>query len=233
MRVIHNPMKITLTSMLTLIAFAINSCSPIEMKKVVVQRGAHYKFSTQQSGLRISVDPYTENDRLQNTFGCDVLSRGILPVLLVVENISSEDGYIVVNDTACLITADPINNIEQSDEVQKSEKLGRAGNRLASTSTAAVATAHMLPVIGVASLVLLPFALGGEATYRDEIEIQRNLKQKQILPKTIYQGSLQSGFLYFNLGKAEYLSKLQGVSLSMRNVRTNELLSVTISMGKF
>jgi hypothetical protein len=219
--------------MLTLIAFAINSCAPIEMKKVVVQRGAHYKFSTQQSGLRISVDPYAENDRLQNTFGCDLLSRGILPVLLVVENISSEDGYIVANDTACLITADPINNKEQSDEGQKSEEFGRAFNRLESTSTAAVAMAHMLPVIGVASLVLLPFALGAEATYRDEIEIQKNLKQKQILPKTIYQGGLQSGFLYFNLGKAEYLSKLQGVSLSMRNVRTNELLSVTISMGKF
>jgi hypothetical protein len=240
-RALHSPIKITLASVLTLIAFAVNSCGPIEMKKVVVQQGAHYKFTSQQSGLKISVDPYTENDRLRDSFGCDLLSRGILPVLVVVENLSSEDGYIVVTEMATLMINGSINSKVQSDEGQKSEELDRKFKELVSTSNTAVAMAEwspligvLSPVIGVASLVSQPLkALGAEAKYKDEIEIKRNLEQKQMLPKTVYQGGLQSGFLYFNLGKAEYLSKLQGILLHIKNVRTNELLSVTINMGKF
>lgn len=241
MRDLHSPVKITLASILTLMAFAVNSCGPMEMKRVVVQQGAHYKFTSQQSGLKLSVDPYTEKDRLQANFGCDLLSRGILPVLVVVENLSSEDGYIVVTDMATLMTNDSINSRVQSDEGQKSEELESKFKELESTSNTAVGMVEwspligvVSPVIGVASLVSQPLkALGAEATYKDEIEIKRNLEQKQMLPKTVYQGGLHSGFLYFNLGKAEDLTKLQGVLLHIKNVRTNELLSVTINMGKF
>jgi hypothetical protein len=240
MRTLPSPLKITLASVLTLIAFAVNSCGPIEMKKVVVQQGAQYKFTSQQSGLKISVDPYTENDRLQASFGCDLLSRGILPVLVVVENLSSEDGYIIVTDMATMMTDGSINSKVQSDEEQKSKELERKFKESVSRSNTAVEMVEqapligvLSPVIGVASFVYLPFALGAEVKYKDEIEIKRNLEQKQMLPKTVYQGGLQSGFLYFNLGKTEGIPKLQSILLCIRNVRTNELLSVTINMKKF
>jgi hypothetical protein len=70
--------------------------------------------------------------------------------------------------------------------------------------------------------------------YFDEIEIQRNLEEKQLnFTKTIYEGESQNGFLYFNIEKAEDIKKIQGISLQIKNLRTSEISVITIITGNF
>jgi hypothetical protein len=221
MRATQDSWKIALTLVLTLFVFAISSCAPIEMKKVVIQRTDHYKFTSQQQGLRISVDPYVESGRLQDSFGCDLLSRGIIPVLVVVENLSAEDAYMIVSEKARLLTMDAINSRHKTDEVEQARKRLQTWNTVLAVS----------PLFGL-GLAALPFTAVAERSFQNEIEIRKNLEQKQLVPKTIYQGSSHSGFLYFDLGKREDLGKVDGISLTVRNVRTNEISSFTIDTGR-
>jgi len=87
-----------LTSVVTIVQFAVNACAPIEMKKVVAQKADYHRFMSEQNGIMISVDPYKEKDRLKEAFGCDLLSRGVFPVFVVVENQTAEDGHILVHE---------------------------------------------------------------------------------------------------------------------------------------
>lgn len=228
MRVVQSSRKLILAAMLTLIAFFVTNCAPTEIRKVAVQKADHYKFTSQQDGLRISVDPYTEKNRIKDSFGCDLLSRGILPVLVVVENLSSEDGYIMVIDKASLMISNAVNDNKQVGEDQKNYELERARKRAHSLD----GIQPVMVLFPLLAFAVLPFAQTAENTYRNEVEIKRNLEQKLIVPKTIYQGGSHSGFLYFNLGKAEDISIVQGICLSIRNIRTNEISSITISTGK-
>jgi len=227
MRTLLSSKSLTLTSIITILVFIVVSCADIDMKKVVVQAPDHYKFKSQQDGFRISVDPYTEKNRLQDYFGCDLISRGILPVFMNVENVSSEDGYIIMSDKAILLGIDAIKEGQDitrqpNDDLVKATKNFTSINKLGPT----------VPVIGVMALAILPFGLASEKKFHDEVTIQRNLETKQLnYTKTIYQGDSQSGFLYFSIEKAEDLKKVQGVALIIKNIRTNEISSIPIIMG--
>jgi hypothetical protein len=222
--------KSIVISILTILAFTVTNCAPVQMKNVVVQKSEHYKFTSHRDGLKISVDPYTEEIRLKDYFGCDLLSRGILPVLIVFENQSSEDGYVIITDKANLVTPDLINSGVKSDEGQKTDEVEGAGKGLQSANTV-LAISPLFGVIGLA--FALPLAFAASQHYENENAIKRNLEQKQMTPKTIYRGSSHSGFLYFKFGKTEDLKKVQGICLSIRNIRTEELLSFTIKTGRY
>jgi hypothetical protein len=227
MKALQNHGGAALTSLLTLFAFAINSCAPIEMKKVVAQKSDYYSLTTLQNGMKISVDLYKEKERLKESFGCDLLSRGILPVFVVVENQNAEDGYILLNENAQLVMTGGMTDDNKENEGQKTDELTKAWKKRQNAEDNFGTAMVLFGAIGVATF--LPSMFSAEKKYGDEFEIRRNLEQKQIVTKTIYQGGSHSGFLYFNLGHEEDLSRLQGISLSIRNIRTNEITSFTIN----
>jgi len=78
-RVLYSSRKVALTSVVTIVAFAVNACTPIELKKVVAQKADYYRFTSQQNGIGISVDPYKEKDRLEEC----CLSRDLTPYLQI------------------------------------------------------------------------------------------------------------------------------------------------------
>jgi hypothetical protein len=155
-----------------------------------------------------------------------LLSRGVLPVLVVVENQNADDGYILLSEKARLVMMGGMTGGNKEDEGRRTDELGEAGTKRQTANTLGAA-APLFGVLGLA--VVFPLMFAAEKKYGDEFEIRRNLEQKQMVPKTIYQGGSHSGFLYFNLRNEEDLSRVQGVSLSIRNIRTNEISSFTIN----
>jgi hypothetical protein len=227
MRTLQCSRNLTLSSIIVISIFTVASCATtINMKKVVVQSSDHYKFQSQQDGFRISVDPYIEKSRLQDYFGCDLISRGILPVFMIVENVSSDDGYIILSDKTILVGIDAINE-EQVISHPTTDDLGKATKNI----TAINKIGPAVPLTGVLGLAILPFGLAAEKKFQDEVTIQRNLEKKQLnYTKTIYRGDSQSGFLYLSLEKAEDLNRVQSISLIIKNIRTNEIASIPIIM---
>jgi hypothetical protein len=221
----RNPNALIVTSVVMILVFAVASCTPLKIKKPPTQKVSGYKFMAQRNGLSVSIDPYKEEGRLKEFFGGDLLSRGILPVFILVENVSAEDGYIINSDKTSLLTASSVSAKEQVGEGQKNDEVAKARKSFQSANE----MASVVPLFGVVGLAFLPFGLVSEKKYRDEIEIRKNLENNQLLPKTIYEGGSQSGFLYFNIGKE--VEQVRGIQIVLKNIRTKELLSVTVAMG--
>ena len=83
-----------------------------------------------------------------------------------------------------------------------------------------VAVVPILPVWGIA-----------EKRTMDEVAIKRNIEESQLLDKTIYQGGSHSGFLYFQLKNKTDMNRVAGFYLSMKNIRSKEIISFTININ--
>jgi hypothetical protein len=221
---------LVIASISSIISFVFPSCSPVKIKEVTIQRADYYRFSSKKAGLKISVDPYREENRLTEFFGCDLLSRGVLPVLIVIENQNAEDGYILVKEKSALVlkTTNLTNTGSNlgtgsydSHDLEEALKAERGATLLTGGVT------MVFPVVGVA---LLPLAIIAQKKADDEIAIKRNIEKTQLLDKTIYQGGSHSGFLYFQFKTKEDINRVAGFSLSMTNIRTNEIVSFIIAI---
>ena len=231
MRNICRSKLLVIASVLTIIFFILTSCAPVEIKKVTTQKADYYKFASQKAGLKISVDPYREEKRLQEFFGCDLLSRGFLPVLVVIENQNAEDGYILVKEKSALV-------IKNTDPTNSETNLGIGGydsHDLEKAVKAQTATAIIAGTVGivfpVAGVVILPVVAIAEKRTKDEFEIRRNIEETQLLDKTLYQGGSHSGFLYFQLKRKEDVDSVAGIYLSMKNIRSKEIISFIININ--
>lgn len=217
-----------LSSSLTIFFFVFSGCAPVEIKKITAQKDYHYKFTSQNAGLKISVDPYREEQRLQDFFGCDLLSRKLLPVLVVIDNLSAEDGYVLLKEQSRLLmkTADTV-AIEDKESYRSSDELRKAVKEESAINIVAGGIGVIAPITLIASL---PLMIAAEKTIKDELAIQTNIQEKQLLDKTLYRGASHSGFLYFPLNSKEDSTRVGGFSLSIRNIRTKEVVSFIIDV---
>ena len=62
----------------------------------------------------------------------------------------------------------------------------------------------------------------------NETAIINNMRDKRLYEKTVYPGSVHSGFLYFRLTGRDKVKDIAGLSLSLRNVRTREIVTATV-----
>ena len=220
-----------ITSVITLLPFAAVCCAPIEIKKLPTQNAGGYKFISQQSGLKISVDPYKEEGRLRQFFGDDLLSRGIFPIFVIIENQNADGGYILNNEKIALVmkvldlkTNNYALNIEgiKPIELQASNNSGT----LEAGGVLTTASALFFPLLLPAAI----FTYSGLNSIENENAIRRNLEQKQMVLKTLYPGDIHNGFLYFRISKKEDIENVQGVNINLKNLRTDQVLTFIINM---
>jgi hypothetical protein len=223
MRNICRSKLLVIGSVLPIIFLIIASCGPVEIKKVTTQKADYYKFTSQKAGLKISVDPYKEENRLQEFFGCDLLSRGVLPVLVVIENQNSDDGYILVKERSVLV-------MRNTDPTDAKNNLGIGGYGSHDLEKAVKVESAIKPWLFLSTLFIAP-ALAAEKRTRDELAIKENIEKTQLLDKTVYRGRSNSGFLYFQLKKKEDLDNVVDFYLNMKNIRTNEIVSFLININ--
>ena len=220
-----NSFKIGLFIFIALISSISTNCAQqLQLKKATPQKTETYSFVTSNSGIQIAVDLYKDQAKLQEYFGCDLLSRGLLPVFVVIENQTASDGYILLPDGAKLLMSDQGNN--QKNDGSQNDELTNARQNNTNANTIGAAAIAMLGAIGIA--VALPIMFATENQVANEYDIGSNMEQKRLVTKTVYQGCSHSGFLYFNIGNKEALELLQGISLKAKNIRTNEMLPFTI-----
>jgi hypothetical protein len=224
MRNIFRSKLLVIVSVLTIIFFILASCAPVEIKKVTTQKTDYYKFTSQKAGLKISVDPYREENRLQEFFGFDLLSRGILPVQVVIENQNAEDGYLLVKEKSALV-------IKNTDPKNTDTNLGIGGYDSRYLEKAVKAEDTIRLSYALVGIIMLPAWGIAEKRRMDEVAIKRNIEENQFLEKTIYQGGSHSGFLYFQLKRKEDVNNIASFYLSMENIRTKEILPFIITIN--
>ena len=208
----------------------------MEIKKVTAQKADSYKYTAEKAGLKISVDPYREEDRLKEFFGCDLLSRGVLPVLVVFENKSAEDGYIFIKEKSGLLMTNPdsrntSNNL--ANESYKSDNLDRAVKTETATTGLTLATMGGIMAAGALPGLILYVPAGiAQEKAKEEFVIMRNFEDKKLVDKTVYQGSSNNGFIYFRINSNEDISKIVGIQLCTKNIRSKEIVTLVIPINE-
>ncbi len=219
--------KVTIiTSIILVVILIITGCYPVQIQKVDVQNQSSYKYYASNYGLKISIDPYFEEDRLEKYFGIDLLSNGgILPVLVVLENVNAEDGFILVKEKSKLIMKPTETKVENTSDKEQKKDFPSYGNPEVFANLALLTSP-----IGL--LVFLPAGFAVEKHNRDVTEISRNLNEKSLVEKTVYQGGSHNGFLYFKVNSKEDTANIEGVQINLKNIRTKENLTFTVNLIK-
>lgn len=213
---------------LTVLFLAINACAPpVKIQKFETPISTQIKFTTEQAGLRISADPYKDDKRLQDHFGCDLLSRGVLPIFILLENLRTEDGYVLVKEKTRLVMMESPTDKQnfKNMETHELQKITDVQERSAP---------GLLTAASPLFLPLFPVAIGaalvdGRRIWNEQL-IRKNMEDKNLTDKTIYPGASHSGFLFFRLNAKEDLRVIRGVSLCVKNVRSNETLVFMIDI---
>jgi hypothetical protein len=180
---------------------------------------SYSKFSKIQDGLKISVNPFFDKNRLIKFFGDDILSnQGILPIFIRFENQNADDGFMLKGELAALLMG---KSSETGAIDLSSSSLFQSE---ATTYSPLVLVTPISPLIGILA------ALTSEAHHRNQLITSQNFKEKMLTDKIVYPGNYHSGFLYFEVGDKECVSRLEGIVISVRNIRTDELLKITVAL---
>jgi len=211
-----------------LISSILVACSPVNIHRVTVKKASSYKFSKSKAGLMVSVDPFFEEDRLKEFFGANLLSKGILPVLVVFENVKADDGFVLLTDRANLVVEKLASKADTTGFTYE-KQVNEASRTLSGTEALMAPMVIVAPIVGVATL---PFLFAAEDAYKDAVDVAKNMETVKLVDKTVYPKGSHSGFLYFKLENEDDAGNIEAIQLNARNIRTKESVMFTIGIGR-
>lgn len=134
-----------------------------------------------KDGLSIAILALTDNDKVISYFGTDLLSSGILPVLIVAENNNESSSFIIHKEriTFSNISAKDNQDIDKDTEYSAGQEVATVG-----------AAAGIMPVV-------LPLFFIGASMVNNSNEIMHNMMDKEIRTETLSPREKISGFVYF------------------------------------
>lgn len=176
-------------------------CATMDVTELKTQSAASYANTAEKNGVKIAVHPVTGKE-MKDTFRTDLLSKGVLPILVVAENHSASSSYILAKDRVFVLSG-TATNISQQTKVA-SESGGVA---------AGVAGAALLSP----ALLLAGLKMASDATV-----IQHNLGDKELYSRTLGPGQKAQGFIYYNFPKGAKLEDSYRVLVDLKDAATSE-----------
>lgn len=212
---------------LALILMQLAACAHTPLPAVANHPASEYELNQANRGLRIAVDLFTDEPRLVQFFGANLLSRKVLPVLVVLENAGPEPWLIQTRhilfrtkSQRALVPYDvrEAANARVNEEVSNAYLGGAAGAALSA-----------LPFV-----FLLPgtVASGVAIAKENELRATRNsIMEKALEDVSIYPTQLHKGFVYFPLGPEDTLDDLATLSITASRIPTQERLLFEFHFG--
>jgi hypothetical protein len=169
-----------------------------------------YPYSQITDGLAVAIQPLTNAQESTRYFGTDLLSRGILAVLVSAENRDSQANFLLSKDRFAL----------RAGQTEGSGVSGRG--QIASGAGNAVATVGGVGMV-VGPLLVAPVAIFGLKMISDEEAIKHSFTTKELPTKTLAAGEETHGFVYFqlpqgHLGPGQWTLHLEAVDLKSKAV---------------
>lgn len=225
-----------------LFVLSLAGCASIKPPDVRVQPASQYQLFQEKEGLKISIDPFLDEDKVKKFFGVDLLAEGILPVLVIAENYNTKNSYFLQKDNFLLelaideSAALSSQGVELSELKRQQEEIESAGERWRE-----IAQAHGRPPLTPGSLeVNAVLAITGAIILYDKIATDRKMEvfkhnfiEKELMDKTLYPGRSHHGFIYFELQNVA-VNSTSAISIKAKNLQNNEVLTFRfiISQGE-
>lgn len=192
---------------------------------VPVSPAQQYKYFLDQEGLSIAIDPFFEEERIRLYFGGDLLSRGILPVLIIVENNDNKAVYLLER-----------NSIQLQDSQQGVPD--RAAYNREPAISYPVRPLNVFEILGnplaFAHITLTVRALSGNPVMKPDVDnkvvleantLNENLKKNAFVDRTVFPNERHSGFVYFQIKGSDDLKNILAIVVKAKNIRFDKDLS--------
>ncbi len=183
------------------------ACGTMKVTPLATNEASSYAQHEEKNGLVVGVQPMTGKKEIEDVFRVNLLRHGLLPILLVVQNQSPSDSFIVPKEQITVLSdATGTTNATQTADVASGAK--SAGE---ATGFAAGAMILASPVLA-APLMIASAKLGSDATVA-----QYNLADKEFYTHTLGPGEKAQGFLYFQFPKASPPSGNYHILINAKN----------------
>ena len=201
----------------------LEGCASIKLPDVETNPPSQYRLFQEQENLSIAIDPFLEKERVKSLFGLDLLAEGIIPVLVVAENMNKSCSYYLLKDAFQLEVANP-----KSLAMIKEPEPSKPYRQIDTVSS----ISKVLPIISFiapASIVAWPYLFKAQT---DPQVIIYNLKKKELLEKTLSFGDSQHGFAYFKFDQKIALKELFAVYIKVARLQEGDVLTFVFKLAK-
>jgi len=240
-------MKILKTlTVLILIIVHVAGCTSYKSQYVSFRPPEAYANKQQAGGVSIGAEAYADNAAAEDAFGFDIKETGLLPVQLVMNNLSGGTVQIV-SDQTFLIDAQGrywqvVPNNVVVDRVAKSTQLaalgkgagsgamwGAAGGAILGAALGIVSGSNVGNAMGKGAAVGAAggaiFGTAKESGSTDrQSSIINDIRSKGLENKTIPNDYLANGFLFFP-GEAK---TAKAIKLQLREIQSGQVYTVTL-----
>lgn len=228
--------------------FLVVSCTGYKSQQVSFRHPSSYAQMQTVAGAQVAAEPYADKAVAKEAFGFDILSAGLLPVQVVIDNQGQTPLEIVPDQTFLIDQQGGMWNIlsrrDASDRLSKSTEYARVASKSGHSALyGAVGGALIGAAIGIVTgenvgdAALKGGVIGGTggailgggkelADKSTEKQISRDMDQKEILNRPLEPGSLGRGFLFF---PAEAKSARE-LRIQFREIGTDTRHTVTLGM---
>jgi hypothetical protein len=164
-----------------------------------IERPDLYKQNQEQDGLSVAVQPIVSQDELQTFFGDNLLKKGILPVLIVVENRNKTQTYLISIEQISL-ESDSSGNADSSHGSVAASSLDtrKATYKKSKEGIGTVAVGALVGGL-VTAAILLPAAFIDWGPTEHSKAVQHNIVAKSLGKKTLSQDQRHSGCIYITV----------------------------------
>jgi len=219
------------------------SCAP---KPVLPERkpASDLQFFDEYKGLKIGVSPYIDPIQSRKIFGINLFGKGILPILVRIENNTGSD-FLIDKKLFSLFqceTDKSSGKLISTTTDTTGKKIGTSSDALVITSTTAIGATGVatftvnvlraggateavsainsaieslhIPVLAVSGVSAILLGIEGERASRDIQNINR-MTYMELADQTLHQGNSAQGFLYFDWDSFDEKTRTQ--KLVLRN----------------
>jgi hypothetical protein len=170
----------------------LNGCAIAVPPEVKIKPMLTYKFVEERDGLKISIDPFIEENRVKEYFGTDLNSLGILPVLIVAENSSPKSSYFLTKKDFTLSLKQGSNDLLKKSGYAD---IPKPSKQLVDGLGGAFGVGGLIaPILFIPGVIFMQM---GNKIAQDHKTITDNLTRKSFSDCTIFPNEGHSGFIYF------------------------------------
>jgi len=197
----------------------IYSCTTIKTPDITPESINQYKYQQVNNNIHVAVNPIVEPQRSEYIFGVDLLSYGILPVYIIIEN-QSGTTYLVERKQISLSNKSKKNDT-QNDDIPLQVKY------LESTTGEEIAD-----LLGSALVVPLAFVINKALTDERGQAIQ-NMRSCELPDQTLAPKQKVYGFVFFRSGKeSSLLNEPFQLLIPLKNIKNMKIENIIVELYK-
>jgi|ERR1041385_1732662 hypothetical protein len=186
-------------------AAIVAGCSTANPKAYSTADAPMRLHTTETNGVRVSVDPVLDRNRSHKYFSTDTRAKGIVPVFVRVENLSSAGSVLVEKEQFKIAI-----NVDDSGT---SPLAGEVKHESATGNVAA----------GVGILALSgPLIIVGSTMISTADEVRHNFVDKEFRNQSLSAGRSAQGFVYCEIADRKQPIRRLSISIPLRNLQTDQ-----------